>query len=77
MKHAYAVIAGVHIQEVNNATVTKLDCPVLKDGTADTEQGAERPVQLRRYRNGLRQRNERDADPGDGDNQWQMGPLNR
>lgn len=35
MKHAYAVIAGVHIQEVHNATVTKLDCPVLKDGTAD------------------------------------------
>ncbi len=35
MKHAYAVIAGVHIQEVHNATVTKLDCPVLNDGTAD------------------------------------------
>ena len=35
IKHAYAVIAGVHIQEVHKGAVTKLDCPVLKDGTAD------------------------------------------
>ena len=35
VKHAYAVIAGVHIQEVRKGTITKLDCPVLSNGTAD------------------------------------------